>query len=70
MVYNCLRLKLPLTKPKLTSYLSYLEPERTFPTKPLTLTLYRPAMPLGNRKKYFLGSFQFSIVSIHKISPL
>jgi len=27
-------------------------------------------MPLGNRKKYFRGSFQFSIVTIQKISPL
>jgi len=30
------------------------------------LTLYCPAMPFGNRKKYFWGSFQFSIVSIWK----
>jgi len=30
------------------------------------LTRYRPAMPLGNRKKYFRGSFQFSIVTIKK----
>jgi len=28
------------------------------------LTLYRQAMPFGNRKKYFWGSFQFSIISI------
>ena len=33
------------------------------------LTHYRPAMPFGNRKKYFRGSFQFSIVTIRKISP-
>jgi len=32
------------------------------------LTHYRPAMPFGNRKKYFRGSFQFSIVTIQKIS--
>ena len=30
--------------------------------------LYYPAMPLGNRKTYFRGSFQFSIVTIRKIS--
>jgi len=30
----------------------------------------RPAMPFGNRKNYFRGSFQFSIVTIYKkISP-
>jgi len=28
------------------------------------LTLYRQAIPFGNRKKYFCGSSQFSIVSI------
>jgi len=33
-------------------------------------THYRPAMPLGNRKKYLRVSFQFSIVTIEKISPL
>jgi len=27
-------------------------------------------MPFGNRKKYFRGFFQFSIVTILKISPL
>jgi len=27
-------------------------------------THYRPAMPFGNRKIYFSGSFQFSIVTI------
>ena len=27
----------------------------------LELTQYRPAMPFGNRKIYFRGSFQFSI---------
>jgi len=27
-------------------------------------------MPLGNIKIYFRGSFQFSIVTISKISPL
>jgi len=31
------------------------------------LTHYRPAMPFGNRNKYFRGSFQFSIVTIKKI---
>jgi len=31
---------------------------------------YRPAMPLGNRKKYFRGSFQVSIVKIQKYHPL
>ena len=37
----------------------------------LKLTLYRPAMPFGNRKIYFRGSFQFSIVTIQKnITPL
>jgi len=34
------------------------------------LTHYRPAMPFGNRKEYFRGSFegsfQFSIVTISK----
>jgi len=35
-----------------------------------TLTHFRPAMPFGNRKIYFKGSFQFSIVTIEKISPL
>jgi len=30
----------------------------------LALTHYRPAMPFGNRKKYFRGSFQFSIVTV------
>jgi len=35
------------------------------------LTHYRPAMPFGNRKKYFrTGSFKFRIVTIKKISPL
>jgi len=34
------------------------------------LTHYRPAKPSGNRKTYFRGSFQFSIVTISKISPL
>jgi len=28
------------------------------------LTHYRPAMPFGNRKKYFIESFQFNIVTI------
>ena len=32
----------------------------------LTLTLYRPAMPFGNRNIYFTGSFQFSIATIKK----
>jgi len=36
----------------------------------ISLTPNRPAMPFGNRKKYFKGSFQFSIVTISKISPL
>jgi len=30
------------------------------------LTHYRPAMPFGNRKKYFTGWFQFIIVRIEK----
>jgi len=34
------------------------------------LTHYRPAMPFGNRKLYFRGSFQFTIVTIQKILPL
>jgi len=34
------------------------------------LTHQRPAMPFGNRRKYFRGSFQFSLVTIKKISPL
>jgi len=34
------------------------------------LTHYRPTMPFGNREFYFIGSFQFSIVTIKKISPL
>ena len=33
------------------------------------LTPHPPAMPFGNRKVYFIGSFQFSIVTIQKISP-
>ena len=33
------------------------------------LTQNRPAMPFGNRKKYFRGSFQFSIVT-KNITPL
>jgi len=33
------------------------------------LTHYHPAMPFGNRKVYFRGSSQFSIVTIQKISP-
>jgi len=37
---------------------------REKPTK--ILTHYRPAMPFGNRQKYFRWSFQFSIVSIKK----
>ena len=32
------------------------------------VTHYRPAMPLGNRTKYFTGSFQLSIVMIKKLS--
>jgi len=32
--------------------------------KCFNLTHYRPAMPFGNRKTYFRGSFQFSIASI------
>jgi len=28
-----------------------------------------PAKPFGNRKKYFRGSFKFSVVTIEKISP-
>ena len=36
-----------------------------------SLTHYRPAMPFGNRKFYFRGSFQFRIVTIKKnITPL
>jgi len=31
------------------------------------LTLYRPAMPLGKRKFYFRGSFQFSIIIYNKL---
>jgi len=35
------------------------------------LTHYRPAMPFGNKKKYFTGSFQFSIGTVFfKKSPL
>jgi len=35
------------------------------------LTHYRPAMPFGNRNNYFIGLFQFSIVTIKKnIIPL
>jgi len=33
-------------------------------------THYLPAMPFGNRKIYFRGSFQFRIVKISKISLL
>jgi len=33
------------------------------------LTLYRPAIPFGNRKIYFRGFFQLGIVTIKKISP-
>jgi len=32
------------------------------------LTHYRPAMPFGNQKKYFRGIFQFSVVTIQKLS--
>jgi len=32
------------------------------------LTHCRPAMPFGNIKTYFRGSFQFTIVTIQKIS--
>jgi len=35
----------------------------------LCLTHYHPVMPFGNRKKYFRGSFQFSIVAIKKKAP-
>jgi len=30
---------------------------------------YRPAMSFGNRNMYFRGSFQFTIVTVKKISP-
>jgi len=34
-------------------------------------THYRPAMPFGNRKNYFRGSFLFCIVTMQKkLSPL
>jgi len=33
-------------------------------------THYPPAMPFGNRKQYFRGSFKFSIVTIQRISPI
>jgi len=33
------------------------------------LTHYRSAMPFGKRKTYFRGSFQFTIITIQKISP-
>jgi len=33
------------------------------------LTHYRPAIPFGKRKKYFRGSFQFSIVTIKEYHP-
>jgi len=33
------------------------------------LTYYRPAMPFGNKKKCFGGSFQFGIVTNQKVSP-
>jgi len=36
----------------------------------VALTLYRPAVPFGNRINYFRGPLQFSIVTIEKISPL
>jgi len=32
----------------------------------VSVTHYRPAMPFGNGKFYFRGSFQFSIVRISK----
>jgi len=32
-------------------------------------TYYRPAMPFGNMKIYFRGSFQFSLVTIQKYLP-
>ena len=34
------------------------------------LTHYRPAMPFGNRKKYFRASFQVRIGINQKISPI
>jgi len=37
---------------------------------PWVLTLYRPAMLFGNIKKYFWGSFQFSILNLKNITPL
>jgi len=36
----------------------------------MALTHYRPAMLLGNGNIYFGGSFQLSIVTNKKISPL
>jgi len=33
------------------------------------LTQYRPAMPFGNRKNYFRGSFELSIVHFKKYHP-
>jgi len=35
-----------------------------FTSEPFFLTHYRPAMPFGNRKIYYRGSFQFRIVTI------
>jgi len=37
--------------------------------KLVALTHYHPAMPFENSKKYFTGSFQFSIVKFQKIPP-
>jgi len=36
----------------------------------LTLTHYRPAIPFGNRKKYFRVSFSFSFDILKNITPL
>ena len=45
-------------------------PQEKHAHKTIKLTLYRPVMPFGNGKIYFRGSFQFSFVTIKKISPL
>ena len=52
------RIKTKAPQTKITRTKSQLI-ELTFP-----LTHYRPAMPFGNRKIYFRGSFKFSIVII------
>jgi len=51
---------------EISNYRCMLKNLEKFMTRPPHLTHFRPAMPFGNRKIYFRGSFQFSIVTIKK----